>query len=54
MSVYLVVVDDDLAALLGITCDIGDGYGQFNFKMEFNGSSQDKIIAKVMCQKLIN
>ena len=37
MFMALLFILDDLAYLLSIPCDIGDGYGQFNFKMEFNG-----------------
>ena len=33
----LFFIGDELTSFLGITGDIGDGYGEFNFQVEFNG-----------------
>ena len=35
---YLFSIVDELASFLGITGDIGDGYGEFDFQVEFDGS----------------
>ena len=44
MDLFFIV--DELSSLFGVTGDIGEGNGEFNFQVEFNGCWKDEVIAE--------
>ncbi|KAF0117560.1 MAG: hypothetical protein FD151_2335 [bacterium] len=46
MFLDLFPVDNQIASLLGVTCDIAESYGQFDAQVDLHGGGEDGVVAE--------